>query len=132
MKDFVTYFREVQAQYEARARGIQKLTQTLNSATHPNEFLQNGGILETNAVLRDFHKEATANSEHAAKIELEVINNLVALRSDLNLKIKEIKALSPDFKNSVDKEKEATRKEVQKLQEALQAFDSDPTGGKDP
>lgn len=132
MKDFVTYFREVQAQYEARARGIQKLTQTLNSATHPNEFLQNGGILETNAVLRDFHKEATVNSEHAAKIELEVINNLVALRSDLNLKIKEIKALSPDFKNSVDKEKEATRKEVQKLQEALQAFDSDPTGRKDP
>jgi hypothetical protein len=88
--------------------------------------------METNSVLRGFHKEATVNSEHAAKIELEVINNLTGLRNDLNLKIKEIKALSPDFKNNMDKEKEATKKEVLKLQEALEIFDSNPSGGKDP
>ncbi|KAF8250121.1 hypothetical protein K440DRAFT_653695 [Wilcoxina mikolae CBS 423.85] len=132
LKDFISYFREVQVQYEARARGIQKLTQNLNSAVHPSEFVSSGGIMETNSVLRDFHKEATVNSEHAAKIELEVINHLNGLRSDLNLKIKEIKALSPDFKNNVDKEKEATKKEVLKLQEALESFDSNPSSGKDP
>lgn len=132
LKDFVAYFREVQGQYGARAHGIQKLTQALSLATHPSGFLQKGGIMETNTILQDFHKEATVNFEHAAKIELEVINNLVGLRNDLNLKIKEIKALSPDFKNSVDREKEATRKEVQRLQEALEASDSNPTGGKDP
>lgn len=44
---------------------------------------------------------------------------LIGLRSDLHLKIKEIKNLSGDFKNSVDKEMDATRRAVNNLQEIL-------------
>lgn len=88
--------------------------------------------METNSVLSDFHKEATMNASHAAKIESEIINNLTGLRGDLNLKIKEIKALSGDFRSNVEKEMEATKKEVLRLQEALETLDSNPSGGKDP
>jgi hypothetical protein len=123
----------VQAQYESRARGIAKVTQSLHTTSSTSDFAPHGGILEVNNVLRDFHKEATINSEHAAKIEREIINNLNGLRSDLNLKLKEIKALSPDFKNNVEKEKEGTKKEIQKLQEAIRAFEENQgMGGKDP
>lgn len=44
---------------------------------------------------------------------------LTGLRSDLGQKIKEIKGLSGDFKNNVDKETEGTRRAVRELQEAL-------------
>lgn len=88
--------------------------------------------METHSVLREFHKEATINTVHAAKIESEIIGSLTGLRNDLNLKIKEIKALSPDFKNNVEKEKEATKKEVLKLQEVLDTFETNPSPGKDP
>jgi len=132
LKDIIAYFREVQTQHEARARSIGKLTQTLDTATRPSDFVARGGILETNTVLCDFHKEAVINTQSAAKIETEVINNLNSLRNDLNSKIKEIKALSGDFKNNTDKEKEASKKEVLKLTDALEAFDSNPSGAKDP
>ncbi|KAI5806250.1 hypothetical protein EDC01DRAFT_639283 [Geopyxis carbonaria] len=133
LKDFISYFKDVQAQYEARSRGITKVTHSLNAAatpTGPSEFCATGGILETNNVLRDFHKEAFSNNESAAKIETDVIANLVTLRSDLKAKISEIKGLSGDFKNNVEKEKEATKKEVARLQEALSTVDSNPA--KDP
>ena len=83
-------------------------------------------------MLSDFYKEAAINAQNAAKIEMEVINTLTCLRSDLNAKIKEIKALSGDFKSNVEKEKEASKREVLKLKEAIEAFDSNPTAGKDP
>lgn len=132
LKDFIAYFREVQTQYEARARGITKVTHTLNAAATPADFLTTGGILETNNVLRDFHHEVQANSTNAARIETEIIRNLVGLRNDLSHKIKEIKGLSGDFKNSIDKEKETMKKEVAKLQDELAATEGNPTGGKDP
>jgi len=132
LKDIITYFREVQVQHEARVRSIGKLMSTLNTATRPNDFLSQGGILETNTVLGDFHKEAIINARNALKIEVEVVNHLNELRSDLNSKIKEIKALSGDFKSNVEKEKEASRKEVLKLNEALEAFETNPSGTKDP
>lgn len=56
-----------------------------------------------------------------------MINQLSGLRADLAQKIKEIKSLSGDFKNSVEKEKETTRKCVTLLEEALALVDSDPS-----
>ena len=88
--------------------------------------------METTHILRDFHKEATINSENAARIESGIIDNLVGLRADLNLKIKEIKALSGDFKNNVEREKEETRKEVLRLQDALTTLDAKHSSGNDP
>jgi predicted transcriptional regulator len=71
----------------------------------------------------------------AKTIENDVILALTGLRSDLQQKIKEIKSLSGDFKNSVEKEMESTRKAVQYLVEALGQADIDPsqrTGKQDP
>lgn len=132
LKDFITYFKEVQSHYESRAKGIAKLTNTLNVAAQPPEFLGSGGILETNTVLRDFHKEAIAITESAAKIESEIIRVLTDLRSDLAIKIKEIKGLSGDFKNNIDKEKEYVKREIIKLQEQLGDLESKGVAGKDP
>lgn len=132
MKDFIIYFKEVQSHYEIRAKGIAKLTSTLNVAAQPPEFLGSGGILETNVILRDFHKETVAITESAAKIESEIIRILTDLRNDLAIKIKEIKGLSGDFKNNIDKEKEYVKKEITKLQEQLSELDSKGVAAKDP
>lgn len=135
MKDFINYFREVQSSYENQAKGITKISQTLNNTIQPSEFVKTGGILDTNTVLRDFQKEHYTNNENNAKVVADIINSLNSLRTDLSFKIKEIKALSPDFKNNVDKEKEITRKEIIKLTEALTGLDSNPqssTGKTDP
>ncbi|KAH8151611.1 uncharacterized protein LAJ45_04233 [Morchella importuna] len=126
LKDFINYFREVQASYENRAKGVTKISQTLNTTIQPSDFIKSGGILETNNVLREFQKDLYVSNDNATKTLASIINNLNSLRTDLNFKIKEIKALSPDFKNNVDKEKENTRKEIIKLTEALTALDSNP------
>src|SRR2546421_8915337 len=89
-------------------------------------FLRSGGILETNVVLKEYHKSAMLANEQAKQVELQIINSLTGLRSDLNLKIKEIKGLSSDFKNNLDREKEATRRAVTQLIDALTALDVNP------
>ncbi|RPA98883.1 hypothetical protein L873DRAFT_1686105 [Choiromyces venosus 120613-1] len=128
LKDFITYFREVQTSNENRAKGINRIGQALNTTVHPPEFARSGGILETTNVLREFQKESYVNAENAAKIQAQIISALTALRRDLSDKVKEIKGLSGDFKNSVEREKEATRKEIVKLTDALIAIDSNPQG----
>jgi len=89
-------------------------------------LLIEGGLNDANRILRDFHKQAIAEANKARDIEADVINQLSGLRADLAQKIKEIKSLSGDFKNSVEKEKETTRKCVAALEEALAVVDSDP------
>lgn len=126
LKDFITYFREVQTLQEAQSKNILRLSQTLSSTSHPENFMRSGGLMETNVLLRNFHKEAYSASENARAIEAEIINHLIGLRGDLNLKIKEIKALSGDFKNNVDKEKEATRKSIIQLAESITGMESNP------
>lgn len=82
-----------------------------------------------NGLLRDFHKEAYLTAENAKSIETEIINHLVGLRGDLNLKIKEIRALSGDFKNNIDKEKDLTKKALLTLTDAINNVDTG-SGGK--
>ena len=84
-----------------------------------------GGIGDALHVLRDYHKQSIAESNKAKSIEEDVILQLTGLRSDLGQKIKEIKSLSGDFKNSVDKETESTRRAVRDLQDALGTAGSD-------
>lgn len=100
--------------------------------TLPPTFLASGGLADATEVLRDYHKQGHAEANRAKEIENEVIMQLTGLRSDLQQKIKEIKGLSGDFKNTVDKELEGTRKSVRNLQEALGLVDLDPaaTSGK--
>ncbi len=86
-------------------------------------------------IIRGYHKTAIAEANKAKEIEGDVILALTGLRSDLNQKMKEIKSLSGDFKNSVEKEMEGTRKAVKALQEVLGQNELDPsmtTGKQDP
>jgi hypothetical protein len=104
----------------------------INNTAIPSEFLTSGGVGEATYILQDFNKRILNESNRAREMENEVIMQLTGLRSDLQQKIKEIKSLSGDFKNSVDKEIEGSRKAVRQLQEALGLVDTDPaaTAGK--
>lgn len=126
LKDLIAYFREVASSYEHRAKSLLKVSNVINNTNAPAALLIEGGLNDANRFLRDFHKQAIVEANKARDIEADVINQLSGLRADLAQKIKEIKSLSGDFKNNVEKEKETTRKCVAALQEALAVIDSDP------
>lgn len=93
-------------------------------------FLTEGGISDATHILRNHHKQAISEGNKAKTIEEDVVVQLTGLRSDLQQKIKEIKSLSGDFKNNVDKETESTRRAVRDLQEALGIAETESTSGK--
>lgn len=125
LKDLITYFRDVQKSYEARSKSLHTLSNVVNNIDAPNAFLRDGGIGDATSILREYHKKSIQEGNKAKTLEEDVIVQLTGLRSDLAQKIKEIKSLSGDFKNSVDKETEGTRKAVHDLQEALGVAESD-------
>lgn len=104
----------------------------INNISVPNNFLTTGGLADATYVLRDYYKLALTETNKSRELENEVIMQLTGLRSDLQQKIKEIKSLSGDFKNSVGKEQDGTRRAVRALQEALGSVDHDAasTSGK--
>ena len=132
LKDLITYFREIQKSYETRSKSLISASNVMSNTLIPTSFMSNGGLGDAVHILRDFHKNAINESNKAKDLENEVIVQLTGLRSDLQQKIKEIKSLSGDFKNNVDKETEVTKKAVRHLQEALGLVDTDPasTSGK--
>lgn len=135
LKSLVAYFREIQNSYDVRAKAVTKVQSAMGGIAHPPVFASDNGLADATRILEDFHRHSIAEANKSREIENDVIAGLTGLRSDLSQKIKEIKSLSGDFKNSVDKEKEATRREVEKLQEALQHADhedSSAVGKNDP
>ena len=135
LKSLIAYFREIQTSYEMRAKAVHKVQGTISNITHPTIFMSENGLSDATRILDEFHKRSLSEAHKSRDIENDVIGALTGLRSDLGQKIKEIKSLSGDFKNSVDKEKEATRREVEKLQEVLQHADHEDgsaTGKNDP
>jgi hypothetical protein len=135
LKDLIAYFREMQTHYDHKAKSLLKVSNAINSTAVPSGFMTSGVVDDALQILRNYHKLAIAESSKARDIENDVILALVGLRTDLSQKIKEIKGLSGDFKNSVDKEMESTRKAVNILQEGLGQSDIDPsqmTGKQDP
>lgn len=125
LKDLINYFRELHKSYESKAKALISTSNVINNTTIPPNFLSSGGLGDAAFLLRDFHKQGLNEANKARDLENEVIIQLTGLRSDLQQKIKEIKSLSGDFKNSVDKEKEVTKKAVQSLQESLGMVDHD-------
>jgi hypothetical protein len=112
-----------------------KVSNVINNTTAPPMFLPSGGISDALQILKDYHKQSILESNKAKAIENDVILALTGLRGDLQQKIKEIKNLSGDFKNSVEKEMEGTRRAVQSLGEALGQAGVDPSqtmGKQDP
>lgn len=135
LKDLITYFREIQTHYDHRAKSLVKLANVLNNTNSPAGMLSSGGLDDALQILRAYNSQAIAEAQKAREIEEDVILSLTGLRSDLQQKIKEIKGLSGDFKNSVDREIDATRKAVKYLQEHLGQSDMDSsltTGKQDP
>ncbi|KAI1385256.1 uncharacterized protein F4822DRAFT_412539 [Hypoxylon trugodes] len=132
LKDFIAYFREIQSHYEHRSKSLLKLANVLNNTSTPPGFLASGGLDDAIQILRNYHKNAIIEANKAREIEEDVILALTGLRSDLNQKIKEIRGLSSDFKNSVEKEMDGTRRAVNALQEVLgqNELDSSMTTGK--
>jgi len=119
LKDLIAYFREIQTHYEHRAKSLLKVANVLNNIATPPGFLASGGLDDALHMLRGHNKQAIVDANKAREIEEDVILALTGLRSDLHQKIKEIKNLSGDFKNSVEKEMDGTRRAVNQLQEAL-------------
>jgi len=128
LKTLITYFREIATSYDARSKAIHKVQNTISNITNPSIFMSEHGIGDATRILDDYHKRSIAEAHKSRDIENDVIGALTGLRSDLSQKIKEIKSLSGDFKNSVDKEKEGTRREVDRLQESLQHADHEDGG----
>lgn len=125
LKDLITYFRDVQKSYDGRAKSLQSAFNAINNANMPAGFLTHGGLGDAIHILTDYNRQSLAEGNKAKEIEAEIISQLTGLRSDLQQKIKEIKSLSGDFKSSVDKEQEATKRAVRALQEALGSVDHD-------
>ncbi len=135
LKDLITYFREIQSHYEHRAKSLLKLANVLNNTATPPGFLAVGGLDDALQMLRSYNKQAIAEANKAKEVEEDVVLALTGLRSDLHQKIKEIKNLAGDFKNTVDKEMDGTRRAVNHLQEALGQAELDSaltTGKQDP
>jgi hypothetical protein len=135
LKDLVAYFREIQTHYEHRSKSLLKLANVLNNTATPPGFVASGGLDDAIKILRDYNKQAMVDASKAREIEEEVILALTGLRSDLQQKIKEIKNLSGDFKNTVEKEMEATKRAVKYLQDTLGQAELDSattTGKQDP
>jgi len=135
LKDLIAYFREIQNHYEQRSKSLLKLANVLNNTSLPPGFLPSSGLDDAVQILRDHHKNAIFEANKAKEIEEDVILALTGLRSDLNQKMKEIRSLSGDFKNSVDKEIDNTRRAVNALQDILGKSEMDTaltTGKQDP
>ena len=121
----ITYFRDIQKSYDSRSKTLYTLSNVITNISAPPQFVSEGGISDAIHILRDYHKQSITEGNKAKSIEEDVIVQLTGLRSDLGQKIKEIKGLSGDFKNNVDKETEGTRRAVRDLQEALGTAGSD-------
>ncbi|KJR83504.1 PH domain containing protein [Sporothrix schenckii 1099-18] len=135
LKDLISYHREIQNHYEQRAKSVQRLATTLNGTILPPGFMTTGGLDDASQTLRNFHKQAVAEAVKARDVEEDVILALTGLRTDLSQKIKEIKNISGDFRNNVDKEMDATKKAVKNLQDNLGQAELDSsvtTGRQDP
>ncbi|OQE43594.1 hypothetical protein PENCOP_c003G07567 [Penicillium coprophilum] len=132
LKDLILFFKEVQKSYEARAKLFMSASGVINNQSLPPGLLTSGGLADATEILQNFHRQGYTEANKAIEVETEVISQLTGLRSDLQKKTKEIKSLSGDFKNTVEKEIDGTRKSVRNLHEALGLVDTDAsaTSGK--
>ncbi|KAK9387232.1 hypothetical protein V1515DRAFT_639031 [Lipomyces mesembrius] len=128
LKELIAYFEVAASAQEARSKECFRLGGIVAVPFRDTGdiFLRQGGIQDTTIMLRDYHKQATLHAADAARQINEIVPRLKELRRDLALKIKEIKGLSGDFKNSVAKEQDLTKKQVAVLTEALNAMAVNP------
>lgn len=132
VKDFINYFKSISSIEDARSRNIAKLNHSLDVPFRENSandfFLESGGVQDIGLAIKERAKSQVVTcSDTSRKILSHIVPPLEKLRSDLHLKIKEIKGLSGDFKNSVSKEQDHTRRQLQALSEALTSASERPS-----
>ncbi|KAL1303113.1 hypothetical protein AAFC00_006549 [Neodothiora populina] len=132
LKSLITYFREVQSSYDHRSKALMKVSNVIQNMQTPSAFMTTGGLADATRVLADYHRHAVTESTKSKDIETDVIQALSGLRSDLSQKIKEIKSLHGDFKNTVEKEKDGTKKAISAFAEALHDADHSDASKADP
>ncbi|KAG0671747.1 Phosphoinositide PI4,5P(2) binding protein [Maudiozyma exigua] len=95
--------------------------------------LGNGSIQDLPTILNQYHGTlASAASRTSKELTNEVIPRLEDLRRDLLVKIKEIKSLQSDFKNSCSKELQETRQDMKQFVESLKETRYNGTPKQDP
>lgn len=95
--------------------------------------LGNGSIQDLPTILNQYHGTlASAASRTSKELTSEVIPRLEDLRRDLLVKIKEIKSLQSDFKNSCSKELQETRTDMKQFIESLKETRYNGTPKQDP
>ncbi len=114
-------------------------TNPTTSSDDPREFsfipFGQGSIQDVPDTLISYHKTAAVNSQRLIKeFNGSTIPRLEDLRRDLLIKIKEIRNLSSDFKNSVAKEQQLTQKYLTNYTHSLSLAktSSGLTGKQDP
>ncbi|ODQ56462.1 hypothetical protein SAICODRAFT_51534, partial [Saitoella complicata NRRL Y-17804] len=139
LKDFIVYFKTTAAIEENRAKDLTRLSNSLVLPLKDDGMLlpkQRGGIQDLGAALHTHNKQhSLAKMELVRALENNIVSSLETLRNDLKGKMNEIKALSDDFRNDVDKEREASRKHIAQLSEAIEQLQRNPKapdGKKDP
>ena len=95
--------------------------------------LGNGSIQDLPTILNQYHGTlASAASRTSKELTSEVIPRLEDLRRDLLVKIKEIKSLQSDFKNSCGKHLQETRQDMKQFVDALKDTRYNGTPRQDP
>jgi hypothetical protein len=135
IKDLMMTFGDLIAYNDQRIKSLSKLIEMSGHDDSATCLLKSGELGMAINIIRVHHKNAIVDMKKARDLELEAQTSLASLRADLGVKIKEIKNLSSDFKNSVEKEMNSTRRAVSALQEEIGHAELDPalsTGKQDP
>lgn len=83
-----------------------------------------GSIADVPTSLKTYHKTQSSNASRTSKELLgKIVPRLDAVQTDLQSKIREIKGLAPDFKNSVSKEQSASSNHLSAYQKAMDVLD---------
>ncbi|EDO18292.1 hypothetical protein Kpol_1039p42 [Vanderwaltozyma polyspora DSM 70294] len=82
--------------------------------------LGNGSVQDLPTILSQYHGTLASNASKASKeLSTEIIPRLEDLRRDLLVKIKEIKFLQSDFKNSCSKELQQTKQDMRRFLDSI-------------
>ncbi|QLQ78977.1 hypothetical protein HG537_0B03240 [Torulaspora globosa] len=83
--------------------------------------LGNGSIQDLPTILNQYHGSLASHASRTSKeLSNEVIPRLEDLRRDLLVKMKEIKSLQSDFKNSCSKELQQTKQDLRNFLESIE------------
>ncbi|SCU90994.1 LAMI_0E04346g1_1 [Lachancea mirantina] len=84
--------------------------------------LGSGSVQDLPSILTQYHSQLAGSASRMSKeLANDVIPRLEELRRDLLVKIKEIKTLHSDFKNSCAKELHQTKSDMKQFQEAIES-----------